>query len=195
MIIALFLGPFIIGLSMIIDLTSLPGVLLRDARGFEHKYQLSTDRLNDAQIHIVMAMFGKLFYKGNFHKFRGKHMTLIELMEMHRKIFNIIENMHDLMCRGTKDYRTSLSNVQDYNMTKVLTRKCSLPDRGGDYKQGKCEFDIIYAVQMDIELYNFVDCTLRKLRMGKLEQEMIEKAKGSSLNAHGEFDQDQDQLK
>lgn len=134
MIVAIFAGPFIIALSMIIDLTSLPGVLLKDSRGFEHKYQLSTDRLNDAQIDVVMVTFGKIFYGGNFQRFRGRHMTLIELMEMHRGIFNIIDNMHDLMCRGNKDYKESLSNVQDYNMTKILTRKCSLPDKGGDYK-------------------------------------------------------------
>lgn len=134
MIVAIFAGPFIIALSMIIDLTSLPGVLLKDSRGFEHKYQLSTDRLNDAQIEVVMLTFMKIFYGGNFQRFKGKHMTLIELMVMHRKIFNIVGNMHDLMCRGNKDYKESLSNVQDYNMTKILTRKCSLPDKGGDYK-------------------------------------------------------------
>lgn len=185
MIVAIFAGPFIIALSMIIDLTSLPGVLLKDSRGFEHKYQLSTDRLNDTQIDVVMLTFKKIFYGGNFQKFKGKHMTLIELMVMHRKIFNIIDNMHDLMCRGNKDYKESLSNVQDYNMTKILTRKCSLPDKGGDYKQGKCELDIIYAVQMDIELYNYVDCVLRKLRLGKLEQEMIDKSKGATTSADG----------
>jgi len=134
MIVSIFAGPFIIVLSMIIDLTSLPGVLLKDSRGFEHKYQLSTDRLNDVQIDVVMITFKKIFYNGNFQRFKGTHMTLIELMVMHRKIFSITGNMHDLMCRGSKDYKESLSNVQDYNMTKILTRKCSLPDKGGDYK-------------------------------------------------------------
>lgn len=193
LITAIFGGPFFIAISMIIDLTSLPGVLLRDSRGFEHKYQLSTDRLNDAQIHVVMVTFIKIFYNGNFQRFKGKHMTLIELMEMHRKIFNIIDNMHDLMCRGNKDYKESLSNVQDYNMTKILTRKCSIPDKGGDYKQGRCELDIIYAVQMDIELYNYVDGVLRKLRMGKLEQEMIDKAKGAAASGEGEQGQEADE--
>jgi hypothetical protein len=55
-------------------------------------------------------------------------------MEMHTRIFEIIDNMHDLVCRGTKDYKQALANVEDYNMTKILTRKCSIPDRSGDIK-------------------------------------------------------------
>lgn len=108
-------------------------------------------------------------------------MTLIELMVMHTKIFSIIENLHNLFCRGNKDYKEALSNVQDYNMTKILTRKCSIPDKGGDYKEGRCELDVIHAVQMDIEMYNYVDVILRKLRMGKLADEVKAKAsnKGS----------------
>ena len=41
-------GPIIISLSLVIDLLTLPNILLKDSRDFEHKYQLSTDRLNDA---------------------------------------------------------------------------------------------------------------------------------------------------
>lgn len=44
-------------------------------------------------------------------KFAGKGMTLIELMGMHTKIFSLIDNLHDLMCRGNKDYREALANV------------------------------------------------------------------------------------
>lgn len=49
-------------------------------------------------------------------------MTLNALMIMHTKIFSIIENLHDLCCRGTKDSKQALANVQDYNLTKILTR-------------------------------------------------------------------------
>ena len=73
-------------------------------------------------------------------------MTLIQLMMMHRRIFALIDNLHDLTCRGNKDYKQALSNVQDYNMTKILTRKCAIPDKGGDYKEGRCELDVLYAV-------------------------------------------------
>jgi len=42
-----FLGPVLMVLSIIIDLISLPNVLLKDGANFEHKYQLSTNRLTD----------------------------------------------------------------------------------------------------------------------------------------------------
>jgi len=38
-------------------------------------------------------------------------MTLMELMLMHRKIFSLIENLHDLCCRGNKDYKEALAMV------------------------------------------------------------------------------------
>lgn len=170
--ISLLFGPFIIALSILIDLISLPSVLLKDSRDFERKYQMSSDRLDDKQIDVVMVTFGKIFYGGNFEGYKGKHMTLIELMMMHRIIFSLIDNLHDLVCRGTKDYKESLSNVQDYNMTKILTRKASIPDKSGDYKEGRVELDVIYAVQMDIEMYNYVDVVLRKHKMGKLLDEL-----------------------
>jgi len=40
-------GPILMILSIIIDLISLPSVLLKDGKTFEHKYQLSADRLTD----------------------------------------------------------------------------------------------------------------------------------------------------
>lgn len=97
---------------------------------------------------------------------------------MHRGIFSLIDNLHDLTCRGNKDYKEALSNVQDYNMTKILTRQCSIPDINGDYKEAKCDLNTIYAVQFDIELYNYIDSTLRKLRMGILREEIYKKERG-----------------
>jgi hypothetical protein len=44
---SIILGPLVIVLSTIVDLISLPNILLRDGRTFERKYQMSTDRLND----------------------------------------------------------------------------------------------------------------------------------------------------
>ena len=76
-------------------------------------------------------------------------------------------------------------------MTKILTRKCSIPDRNGEYKEGRCELDVIYAVQMDIELYNYVDVVLRKLRMGILVQEVKAGAKGSAREDNGEDAEEQ----
>ena len=72
-----------------------------------------------------MLVFSKIFYRDFTQNFAGKGMTLIELMIMHRRIFSLIDNLHDLCCRGTKDYKEALANVQDYNMTKILSRKCA----------------------------------------------------------------------
>jgi hypothetical protein len=114
-------------------------------------------------------------------------MTLLELMEMHTRIFSIIENLHTLFCKGTKDSKEALSNVQDYNMTKILTKKCSIPDKSGDFKMGRCELNVIHAVQMDIEMYNYVDVVLRKLRLNRLEAEVKRK---SSDKAENEFEEE-----
>jgi len=147
LIMTLVLGPVLMILSIIIDLFSLPNVLLKDGTNFEHKYQLSQDRLTDIQIDVVMDTFVKIFYGKEWNeKFKGTFMTLIQLMQMHRGIFSLIDNLHDLTCRGNKDYKEALSNVQDYNMTKILTRQCSIPDVNGDYKEAKCDLNTIYAV-------------------------------------------------
>jgi len=209
-VIAFFFSPIIIVVSIIIDLLSLPNTLLLSSSTFEHKYQVSQDKLTDVQIDVVMATFVKIFYGKDWtEKNKGTHMTLIELMFMHRRIFSLIDNLHDLICRGNKDYKESLAKVQDYNMTKILTRMCSIPDLGGDYKEGRCDLNVIYAVQFDIDLYNTFDIILRKVRMGILEQEqkemVIQASKGNSDENEGEnaeeaktddeIDDDDDELK
>ena len=76
-------------------------------------------------------------------------------------------------------------------MTKILTRQCSIPDINGDDKDGKCYLNVIYAVQMDIDLYNYVDVVLRKVRMGILKDEqttkVINSAKDSEDNDNSEI--------
>jgi hypothetical protein len=98
-------------------------------------------------------------------------------MEMHRIIFSLIDNLHDLVCRGNKDHKEALMKVQDYNMTKVLSRKCSVPDETGDIKLARCDFNILFCVQMDVELYNFCTILFHNYRNGKLEN-LYEKNKG-----------------
>ena len=65
-------------------------------------------------------------------------------------------------------------------MTKILTSKCAIPSTSGEFKEGIVDFDIIYAVAMDVEYYNFIDIVLRKYRMGKLWDEMLQKEKNKS---------------
>jgi hypothetical protein len=67
--------------------------------------------LNQSQVDVNLTTFAKIFYMNFQEKFAGKGMSLIQLMQMHRKIFSLIENLHDLCCRGTKDYREALANV------------------------------------------------------------------------------------
>jgi len=53
-------------------------------------------------------------------------------------------------------------------MTKILTRKCSVPSKCGDIKQASCDFNILYNCQMDIETYNYIDILLHDYRAGRL---------------------------
>jgi len=67
-------------------------------------------------------------------------------MLIHRKSFSMIDNLHDLTCRGNKDYKEALEKVRDYNIAKILTRMCSIPDPNGDYKESKVEMNVVHAV-------------------------------------------------
>lgn len=168
LMLTVFLNPIIILASLLIDLISLPSLLMQDERVFEYKYPSHIEVLNPSQVDVVANIFAKVFYVTFHKKFANKGMSLIELMVMHRKIFCLVENLHDMVCRGTKDYKEALANVQDYNMTKILTRKCSVPNKSGDLKQSLVNFNIMYSIQMDIELYNYCDILFRDYFSGKL---------------------------
>ena len=83
----LFFNPLIIIVSLLVDLISLPNLLLRDERVFENKYQSSLDTLNKAQFAVVMGVFKKIFYQGFSQTYAGKSMSQIDLMVMHRKVY------------------------------------------------------------------------------------------------------------
>lgn len=198
--VAFLVGPLVILSSIVTDFVTIPSILLKDSKDFERKYQLNSDRFNDYQIDMFMKLFHRLFYGQGWILWKGKSMTMNDLMVMHRKIFDIVNNMHDLMCRGSKDYRQALQNVQDYNMTKILTSKCAIPSKSGEFKEGQVEFDVIYAVAMDVEIYNFIDIVLRKYRMGKLWDEVVAKEEdnndGNNQNQGGgndAFDEEDEQ--
>lgn len=92
-------------LSLMVDLLSLPNLLLKDERNFEYKYQQSLEILTAEQVDVIMVTFAKIFYINFEQDYASKFMTLIELMIMHRKIFSLLDNLHDLCCKGTKDYK------------------------------------------------------------------------------------------
>lgn len=134
-----------------------------------------------------MKLFYNTYYTSDFiARFSDKSMTIMELMVMHRRIFQLIDNLHDLCCRGTKDYRESLATVEDYNLTKILTRKCSVPDLTGDIKRARCDFNIIYAVQMDIEMYNYVDMIMKDHAAGRMSYENLMKEKAKIIREEDE---------
>ena len=66
-------------------------------------------------------------------------------------------------------------------MTKILSFKSSIPSQDGDYKKNVVEMNVFWAVQMDIERYNYVDIILRKLKMGKLHDDIKEKENNRNI--------------
>lgn len=50
-------SPFVISISIFVDLLSLPNVLFQPEFEFEHKYQRNVDELNDEQLLRVNAVF------------------------------------------------------------------------------------------------------------------------------------------
>ena len=166
----LFLSTPIILVSMAVDLFSMADFLTRDESSFQFKYQQHEDSFGQIDLKIVMQNFGRIFYDRFDASFKNARYTLIELMNMHIKAYDLVENLHDLFCRGSKDYKEALQNIQIYNMTKVLTTKCSIPSNTGDIKQNLCDFDCIHAIQMDIEMYNYIHNVFRDSRSGKFKQ-------------------------
>lgn len=122
LVLVVFVNPVVILLSIVIDLLSLPTMLLKDSRYFEYKYQTHLDELSYTQTESLLSTFIKIFYVNFKQQYANKGPTLAQMMSTHLKIFRIQDNLYDLMCRGMKDYKDALANVQDYNMSKILTK-------------------------------------------------------------------------
>ena len=58
----------------------------------------------------VLTLFRQKFSNTD-KKLRDEMITLEQLMLMHRNFFKIIDNLHDLTCKGIKDYKKALSIV------------------------------------------------------------------------------------
>ena len=174
LLLAIFLNPILIFASFVVDLIVLPNLLLKDSKGFEHKYQTHLELLNEQQHGIVLKIFVNLFYVNFFTKWANKRMTMIDMMKMHLRVFEIQENLHDLMCRGNKDYKYALANVQDYNMTKIMTKQSAVPDRTGDIKLFTCEFNLLFHLQTDVELYNYLSLVFEDYFGDKFKDESVD---------------------
>jgi len=70
-------------------------------------------------------------------------------------------------------------------MTKILSRKCAVEDKSGDIKIATLDFNILYAIQMDIENYNYIDMVFRDYRAGKLNHNYGNDKKNDKSNDLG----------
>lgn len=64
LVLSFILGPLFVVLSMLLDIISLPGILLKEPDLLERKYQRD-DRMTREQSQIVLTTFEKLFYGKN----------------------------------------------------------------------------------------------------------------------------------
>ena len=158
------------------DLLSLPTAIMKPSSKLDHKYQMTDDVMTEHQTEMAMEAFRRIFEKSR-SVYKHISFQVMELLTMHIQIFKIIENLHDLMCIGSKDYKVALSTVQDYNMTKLVAAKCAIPDKSGEFKKARCDIDTIKNVFMDIGLFNFVDMILAKYKQGSLSTFVQEKEK------------------
>lgn len=67
-----------------------------------------------------------------------------------------MENLNDLLQKGSKDYKESLATVQDFNSTKIMTRICSVPASNQDTTQNRIYFDMLKIINLDIMIFNHI---------------------------------------
>ena len=150
----IFLGPFVIVLSLIIDLLNLNSLLMREQKFFEYKYQKNRV-LDDEQVYPTMKAFMRIFISEFERKYKNASRTEYSLMFNHRKIFNVVSNFHSLFCRGDKNYEQSVQDIKVYNLTKILAARCSIPNRLGDKKQDFLNYEVMNAIFEDQIMYNY----------------------------------------
>ncbi len=175
---ALFVSPVIIFLSLIADAFSLPTLLMKPSSEMAHKYQFQANNLTSEQVEAMIYAVNLVFSKYD-EKWKGTSITLLDLMIMHRVKFRLTDNLHDLRCVGKLDSREALANVQEYNLSKLLSTKCSIPDESGKFKLGRINVDVMFAIYKDAKLYNYADIVIRKIKMGTLRDQITEKENNS----------------
>jgi hypothetical protein len=75
-----FLSLSLIIVSFLVDLLSLPNLLMKSEKGFEHKYLEHLEDMNEAQNDNVLAIFLGIFYQNFYERFAGKSMTMMQSM-------------------------------------------------------------------------------------------------------------------
>ena len=115
----MLLSPFTLLISLMVDLISLPALLLKEESHFEYKYQTQLESFTIHQEHMVINLFIDIIY-GDFKNRAVKSLDLLEFLDFHREIFKICPNLHDFYCRGAKNHVTALANVGNFNTAKIL---------------------------------------------------------------------------
>lgn len=58
--------------------------------------------------------------------------------------------------------------MKDFNISKMVQIKMSVPHKSGDPKLRMSTFALIYSVQTDVELFNYIDKLFRSYKLGIL---------------------------
>lgn len=62
-----------------------------------------TNELNESQLRRVNQIFDIINYR-DWSKYKGRYVSYLELMKMHRAKFGVMANLNDLLCKGSMDY-------------------------------------------------------------------------------------------
>lgn len=52
--------------------------------------------------------------------------------------------------------------MNEYNLSRKLSKRCSIPDESGDYSLARVEMNVLQSVFFDISLYNYIDVVVRR---------------------------------
>ena len=172
-VVSLVCGPVVVLASILVDMLNLPKALFQETDYFEYKYQYTDQPISAQQTQVLHSLFEKFLYGSLQYKFRSGSLSLNDLVLIHWEKFQLINRLHDLVCRGTKDYHQSLSVVQDFNLMKSLSKRLSFPDINGNNKESRVVIETMRHLFDDLDLYNFVDVVFRKHQMAELRPEIL----------------------
>ena len=66
-----------------------------------------------------------------------------------------MDNFHSVFCKGDKTYDDAVKDIRLYNLTKVLGKQCSIPNKTGEKKLDYLNYDVIANIFEDIMIYNY----------------------------------------
>jgi hypothetical protein len=151
---AILMGLPLIVVSLVVDLLTLNGHLMRDEKHFEFKYQ-QVNVLAGLDPVFVMNAFYFVFINGFEKNYKNKGKTEYQLMMQHTNIFQITNNFHSVFCRGDKEYEDAMGNIKVFNLTKILGNKCSIPSKMGIKRLDYLDFNILNHLFDETIMFNY----------------------------------------